>query len=172
MQSLNLNSFPILTTARLMLKQLALNDDKAIFALRSDDRVNEFIGRTKAKTIEDAQDFIVKINESIADNASIYWVIKLKNTDELIGTICFWNLELDKDIAEIGYELMPDYQGKGLMQEALTAAIDYAFSIGFTTITAYPHKKNVPSIKLLERNSFQKQGILEEYNGLIYALTH
>jgi [ribosomal protein S5]-alanine N-acetyltransferase len=170
MQPLNLTPFPILITDRLMLKQLELSDDKAIFALRSDDIINQFIYREKAKTIKDAQDFIVKINKNIANNESIYWAIKLKENKELIGTICFWNIQLKESIAEIGYELMTDYQGKGLMQEALLAVINYGFKIGFKTINACPNAANLRSIKLLERNNFKLIGELKDENELIYAL--
>lgn len=165
------NTFLIPTTTRLTLKPLALSDAAAIFALRSNDEVNQFIGRKKAENLQDALDFIHKIQQNIADNTSFYWGIHAQNATELIGTICLWNLERDKGIAEIGYELLPHYQGKGLIQEALKVVIDYAFSIGFTTITACLNAENAPSIRLLERHRFKKQGVLEEYNELIYALT-
>ena len=168
----NSNAFPILTTTRLILKPLALSDAAAIFALRSNDEVNRFIGRKKAENLQDAHDFILKIQQNVADNTSFYWGIHTKEIAELIGTICLWNLERDKGITEIGYELMPDYQGKGFAQEALRAVIDYSFQIGFTTITAYLNAENAPSIKLLERNHFKKQGIVEAHNELIYTLTH
>jgi [ribosomal protein S5]-alanine N-acetyltransferase len=171
MNKLISNSMPILTTTRLTLKPLALSDAAAIFALRSNDAVNQFIGRKKAENLQDAHDFILKIQQNVQDNTSFYWGIHAQNATELIGTICLWNLERDKGIAEIGYELMPHYQGKGLMQEALKVVIDYAFSIGFTTITAYCHAENASSIRLLERNGFKKQGIVEAYNELIYTLT-
>ena len=171
MIELNLNPFPILTTARLILKPLELSDTAAIFALRSNDEVNRFVGRKKAETLQDAHDFILKIQQNETDKTSFYWGIHAKETPELIGTICFWNLELDKGIAEIGYELIPDYQGKGFMQEALTVVMGYGFQIGFTTITAYPNAENAPSIKLLERNHFKRQGILEEHNELVYTLS-
>ena len=166
------DSFPILTTARLMLKPLTLSDAAAIFALRSNDEVNQFIGRKKAENLQDACDFILKIQQNVADSTSFYWGIHATEAPELIGTICLWNLDRDKGIAEIGYELMPDYQGKGFAQEALTAVIDYSFKIGFTTITACVNAENVPSIKLLERNDFKKQGRVEAHNELIYTLTH
>ena len=169
--NLNLMPFPILITDRLLLKRLALSDDTAIFALRSSDEVNKFIYRKKAETIKDAQDFIAKINTGIENNESIYWGIKLKNTEELIGTICLWNIEIETLIAEIGYELLPDFHGKGIMQEAISAVIPYVFKLGFTTITAFPNADNVPSIKLLERNNFKKVGALIEEKELIYALT-
>jgi [ribosomal protein S5]-alanine N-acetyltransferase len=171
MNTLNLTPFPILITERLILNQLELSDDTAIFKLRSDEKVNALIGRKTAKILKDAQDFILKIKENSTNNDLIYWTIKLKNTNELIGTICFWNIEIDFEIAEIGYELLTDYQRLGFMQEALLAVINYGFKIGFKTIKACPNAFNLPSIKLLERNNFQLIGELKEYNELIYALT-
>jgi [ribosomal protein S5]-alanine N-acetyltransferase len=171
MFQLNLTPFPLLMTERLILNQLELSDDAAIFKLRSDDKVNALIGRKSAKTLKDAQDFIHKIKENSANNDSIYWTIKLKNTNDLIGTICFWNIDFENDIAEIGYELLTEYQRLGFMQEALTAVVDYGFKIGFKTIKAFPNALNVPSIKLLERNNFQLIGELKEHCELIYALT-
>jgi [ribosomal protein S5]-alanine N-acetyltransferase len=167
---LNLSPFPVLISDRLVLKQLALKDYKAIFKLRSDDKINEFIGRKKAKTIKEAQDFIFKINENIANNTSIYWGIYLNNSEDLIGTICFWNLDLKNDIAEIGYELLVDYQRKGLMQEAILTVTNYAFSIGFKTITACPNALNIASIKLLEKCHFKLNTAIENSDELNYAL--
>ena len=171
MTPLNLTPFPILITDRLILKRLELSDDTAIFKLRSDDTINAFIGRKTAKTIEEAQDFIRKINENVANNESIYWVIKLHNTDELIGTICFWNIETNASSTEIGYELLTDYQTKGFMQEAIKAVIDYGFKIGFKTINAYPARLNFASINLLKRNNFQLIGELKDADELIFTLT-
>jgi [ribosomal protein S5]-alanine N-acetyltransferase len=171
MLQLNLTPFPKLSTARLVLKPLELSDDTAIFKLRSDDTINAFIHRKKAETIKEAQDFIETIIKNCANNESIYWSIKLKNTNELIGTICFWNLDLKESITEIGYELMTDYQGNGFMQEAITEVINYGFKIGFKTIKACTDAQNSPSINLLKRNNFELIGELKEYNELIYALT-
>jgi [ribosomal protein S5]-alanine N-acetyltransferase len=171
MRPLNLATFPTLITDRLILNQLELSDDKAIFKLRSDDKINALINRKSALTIEEAQHFIEKINKNIANNESIYWGIKLKNTNQLIGTICFWNIELKEAIAEIGYELLPDFQGKSFMQEAISEVIKYGFNIGFKTIKAYTNALNVASINLLKRNNFELIGELKEINELIYALT-
>lgn len=171
MMKLQLNPFPVLKTERLILKQLELSDDFVIFALRSDINVNKFIDRKAAKTIKDAQIFIEKINENIAKNEAIYWAIRLKNSDELIGTICFYNINFNEFIVEIGYELLPKFQGHGYMQEAINAAINYAFSIGFKTITAFSKATNLLSIKLLEKMNFENIESLNEGDYIYFVLT-
>lgn len=152
---INPTPFPVLTTNRLILRALNPGDGDALFRLRSDERVNRYLNRESAITKADADAFIQKINQLIQDNRSFYWALNLKDNPELIGTICYWNLDTEKDMAEIGYELLPDYQGKGLMQEAITAVIHYGFNeIRLKAITALPHPANENSVKLLKRNDF------------------
>lgn len=155
MLEITFTPFPNLITQRLSLRKLELKDDYDILILRSDERVNRFLDRPKTTTIEEARQFILKINEGVENNESIYWTITLKNDDKLIGTICYWNILTEKDEAEIGYELHPDFQGKGIMQEALAKVIDYGFEkMKLKTITALPTINNSKSRQLLERNKF------------------
>lgn len=143
---------PLLTTERLILRSLALEDAPDVLRIRSDDRVNKYLDRPKASSIEDALVFIRKIQ---AADEGIYWAISLKDNNTLIGTACFWNIVIEKKSGEIGYELHPDYQGKGIMQEAITAVIKYGFeTAGFNIITALTSPDNEKSVRLLERNNF------------------
>ena len=156
MLNLNFNPFPVLVTERLILRQLNVGDVQTLMILRSDERVNEFIDRPKTLTIEDVKTFIEKINQGIADNQSIYWAITLKNNPALIGTICCWNIDILHDTGEIGYELRPEFQGKGIMLEAISEVIDFCFGVmKLKIITALPKKENKRSIQLLLKRDFQ-----------------
>jgi ribosomal-protein-alanine N-acetyltransferase len=147
--------FPDLVTARLHLRQLRNSDDYEIFALRSDMRVNEHLERPVAASIHEAREFIEKINKGIAHQDCFYWAISTNKDEKLIGTICYWNISPEQSSAEIGYELHPDYQGKGFMQEALSKVIRFGFeSVKIKTITACPSRDNYKSLKLLEKNNF------------------
>jgi ribosomal-protein-alanine N-acetyltransferase len=147
--------FPKLETERLILRQLDIQDENEIFQLRSDDRIQEFLDRPKANTIEDAKRFIEKIIKGINGNECLYWAITIKNEKKLIGTICLWSFSLEKNSAEIGYELLPDFQGKGFMQEAIKEIVHYGFNVlKLDTIEAYTHPNNIKSIKSAEQNGF------------------
>jgi [ribosomal protein S5]-alanine N-acetyltransferase len=151
----NFVPFPAIKTQRLLLRQLMPNDRDAIFFLRSDDAVNQYIGRPRPKDMAEADAFIAKISKGIADGQSLYWAIAMPTTPALIGTICLWNFSEDGSMAEIGYELHPNYQGKGIMQEAVRAVLGYAFDqLRFQTIEAYTNLHNKPSIQLLVKNGF------------------
>lgn len=68
-----------------------------------------------------------------------------------------WNLNEEENKAEVGYELLPDFQGKGIAQEALSAVITFGFEVmKLKTIEAYTHKENLKSTKLLEKFNFKR----------------
>ncbi|MBK9731843.1 MAG: GNAT family N-acetyltransferase [Chitinophagaceae bacterium] len=169
MQSLNFTPFPALTTERLSLRPLTTDDANEIYIHRSDERILEFLDMPKATSVEDALAFIQRITNHVANNESIFWGIQLINDPYLIGSICLWNIEVAEDKAEVGYVLHPDYQGKGLMQEALAAVIDFGFNhLHLKIIVADLHSGNKKSLQLLQRNGFVFESKSEEM--VIYSL--
>ncbi len=167
----NFTPFPVLKTERLTLRQLISSDDKEIFALRSDDNVNKYLDRKPSKSIDDAKNFIQTINENIQRNDSIYWAITLNGTDKLIGTICLFDFSEDNIKAEIGYELLPNFQGKGIMQEATSTVIDFGLRhIGLNSIEAYTHSENQSSTRLLKKFNFKKYSNGDN-NFIVFKLT-
>ena len=149
-------SFPNLTTGRLLLRRPGLRDAPEVLRLRSDPRVNEFIDRPGAQTLEEARSFIENIKAGIGGKECFYWAITLKGADTLIGTICLWNFTADGAQAEVGYELSPDHQGRGIMHEALEKVLGYGFGqLRLKVITGLPRADNIRSIRLLERNGFR-----------------
>jgi len=164
MLTLNFHPFPELHTKRLVLKALEHKDSKALAVIRSNSRVNEFLDRPKVITIQDASRYIEKINWETTQNECIVWGIHFKDQTDMLGSICYWNIIPETDTAEIGYEMHPDYYGKGIMYEAMQAVIQYAFNImKLHAIVAFPVKDNIKSIQLLERNGFTRDFDIDKY---------
>jgi ribosomal-protein-alanine N-acetyltransferase len=156
MLNLNFFPFPNLTTEHLELRRLVKEDAPELLCLRSDASVNEYLDRPKTVTLEDAMAYINKIEMGIRHKGWIYWTVALKSNNSLIGTACLWNISREKELAEIGYELMPAYQGKGLMQEAIEKLIEYGFTImNLKVIAAVLDERNERSVRLLLRNKFK-----------------
>lgn len=163
-----------LTTERLTLRQLRPDDEQAIFALRSDSENNRYLDRHPARTIDDARSFINKVNENIQKNEALYWAITLSGSQTLAGTICLFSFSEELGKCEIGYELLGDFQGQGLMQEALQTVIAYGFqAIKLQKIEAITHKDNLRSAKLLEKFSFRKstEPVPENPSYFVFTLT-
>jgi len=156
-----LSTFPILTTERLILRQLLESDVEEIFLLRSDTIINKFLARKPSETLEDALNFI----KNIQKNELLYWAITQSHNGKLIGTICLFDFSDELNKCEIGYELLTDYQGQGIMSEAMKKIIEFALhAYGLKTIDAFTHKDNQSSTKLLQKFNFVKTGIIDEIN--------
>ncbi|HWB28226.1 MAG TPA: GNAT family N-acetyltransferase [Chitinophagaceae bacterium] len=157
MLNTNFTPFPILTTERLTLRQLVIADEQEIFTLRSDSEINKYLDRQISKTIDDARNFIHKVNKNINNNNSLYWAITVRGKNSLVGTICLFGFSEENNKCEIGYELLTNFQGQGIMKEAAQKVIDYAFNtMQVQKIEAFIHRDNRNSIKLLEKLSFSK----------------
>ena len=155
-------TYPELTTERLILRKLAIEDENEILLLRSDGQVNRFIDRPKMQTVEESRAFIEKILKNVAVHEVFYWAIEWKNSDKLIWTVCLWNISVEDSSAEIGFELFPDYQGKGIMGEAVARVLEFGFTdMQLMLITGWIHKENVASIKLVEKFHFNRDAELE-----------
>lgn len=166
----NFIPFPVLKTERLTLRKLISSDYNEILALRSDINVNKYLERKPSKSIDDAKSFIQTINKKIQSDRSIYWVITLNDTDKLIGTVCLFDFSNDNKKAEIGYELLPNFHGKGIMQEVVSKVIDFGIQhIGLNTIEAFTHHENQSSTRLLEKLNFKKHSAANE-NFILFKL--
>lgn len=176
MSRIDMNSatFPILKTERLTLRQLSIDDKQDIFALRSDPKINEFLGRKICETSEEAISFINKVNDNIKEGNSFYWAITLTGSNTLVGTICLFDFSTENDSCEIGYELMTKFQGQGIMTEAIQAVIDYVFhTLKLEKILAVTHYKNQSSTNLLLKFNFTKsiETYKEDSNLNIFTLS-
>ena len=175
MTNRNFAPFPILTTERLTLRQLVINDAREIFMLRSDSEINKYLDRQISNTIDEARNFINKVNENTNNSESLYWAITLSDRDILVGTICLFSFPEENNKCEIGYELLTNFQGKGIMKEAAEKVIDYAFNtIKVQKIEAFFHRDNQRSINLLEKLLFRNSNESDKANPevICYYLTN
>ena len=166
---MNFIPFPTLTTDRLILRKANKADGNEILFLRSDPSVNKYINRPPTNNLKDAEDFMERIENGIQKGQNINWNITLKNDPKMIGSICIWNFSEDQKTGEVGYDLHPQFHGKGMMSEALKCVVKYGFQeLGLEKIEAYTHRENESSKRLLENNNFtlvpDKEDDYNEFN--------
>lgn len=165
-----------LTTERLLLRVLQQKDDARLFALRGNPQMSEYINRKVSESIDEVITWRERITKSITGQTVYYWAITLKDIDELIGTACVFNISQENKRAEIGYEMLPAFQGRGLTIEAVEAVVNFCFTkLSLHSLEAIVVPENIPSIKLLERLGFVREGLFKdkefskgEYNDLAY----
>jgi len=161
---LDFKIFPNLQTERLILRNIESTDAELIHKLRSDEVVNQFVGRDNSSTVEKAKEFILKIQNLVEKNEGLYWIIRRKENNDLVGTVCLWNFDTENEIVEIGYEMLPEFQRKGIMTEALKTVTAYTFEeIKAKIITAFPSEDNVNSVAILKKLNFEFED--KKYNN-------
>jgi ribosomal-protein-alanine N-acetyltransferase len=163
-----------LDTERLQLKEINESHVDDILKIRSNEVINQFVQRNSPKNNYDALQFILTIKERTKDNQSFYWGISLKNQSNLIGTICLYNFSEDRTVAEVGYELLPDYHRQGIMSEALETVLNFGFNdLHLQEIVAMTNKFNENSKGLLLKNDFiLLEGVEDEGfpDNLVFSL--
>lgn len=158
--------FPILHTERLVLREVTVSDAEWYLAHFSDPEIVHGQGFAGPADIEGArtelQEFFVDLR---AQGHGIRWGLCLRGRDELIGSAGFyaWVREPQGQV-ELGYDLVPSLQGRGLMREALEAILDYASGeLGVERFVATVLTHNDSSCHLLERLGFERRGLLPEH---------
>lgn len=155
--------YPQFRTERLQLDLLTLSDDEAILQLRADERVNRYIHRETMRSLEESHAFIEKVRTNIASRTNYYWAVRRHEDPRLIGTCCLFNIDPEAEAAELGYELVPDFQGQGIMREAVGAVINFAEKrMQARRLDAWIHSHNQPSMNLAAHFGFVRHPALEE----------
>lgn len=163
MLTFNFTPFPVLASDRLVFRHLDENDANEIFQLRSDKETMKYIPRPLVTNKEQALEHIRMIEEKIQDNTGINWAISLKGSPKMIGIIGFYRLKPENFRAEIGYMLLPEFSGKGIITESISRLIDYGFNeMRLHSIEAVIDPENIASAKVLEKNNFIKEAHFKE----------
>lgn len=148
-----------LTTERLILRPICLNDAGEIFHYRSDSVTNQYQGWIP-ENIEDVQYFIKNRVSKIIDKNGTWFqfVITLKQSGELIGDIGLHFFDKENKQVEIGCTLNKNYHNEGYASEAMGEVIKYVFNIlNKHRIIASIEPGNLSSIRLVRRLNFRKE---------------
>ena len=82
--------------------------------------------------------------------------------------------------AYLGYWIDAEHEGRGLMTESVTAAVDFVFTVvGLHRVQAAVMPRNLGSARVLEKVGFRREGYAERYlaiagtweDHLIFGLT-
>ena len=154
---------PTIEAERVRLRHLENSDTDSLFEIFSDAEALRFWSHPPYKTRAEAEKLLAEIHEYFRQKSLFQWGIALKPDDKIIGTTTLFRLDDQSRRAEIGYILNRGFWGKGLVNEALTALLDFAFGeLKLHRIEADIDPRNAASQRVVERLGFIKEGHLRE----------
>ncbi len=154
---------PVLETARLRLRPYRADDAEAMFALYSDPRVMRYWSFPPWIELAQARTYLDHVLAGMDSGDIFPWAIADRASDKLIGALTLFSLHVAQLRAEIGYSLSPEYQGRGLAEEALRCALSHAFdALGLVRVEADIDPRNLASCRLVEKIGFAREGLLRK----------
>ena len=153
-----------LDTPRLHLRPLTAADAEALFRLHTDPQVMRYWSTPPWAGIEQAVAMIETDREALPAGQHLRLALTLRGGDDsLVGTGSLFNFHEASRRAEIGYALERSAWGRGLMHEALSALVGFAFeTLDLNRLEADIDPRNSASAKSLARLGFVQEGFLRE----------
>ena len=148
--------FPSMCSSRLQLRPFTVADTTRIYALRSNPAVAKYLDRPLMKEVSEVEAYLAKMQEGVRQGKWIIWGIHYLEQG-FVGSICLWNFSRAEVKAEIGYELLPPFERKGIMTEAIPLVLAFGFDrLQLQQIEAEVAPANAPSIRPLEKFGFEQ----------------
>ena len=159
----NVDRLPTITTPRLRLRWLTPADAPALFTIFGDPVVCRYWSRPTLTDARAAAELQREIEEHFAARTLFQWGIAARDSDRVIGTCTLASLSAAHRRAEIGYALARSVWRKGYVTEALPALLKFAFEeLELHRLEADVDPRNEPSIRVLERLGFKREGHMRE----------
>lgn len=142
----------IIETERLILKEFSSEDGEFIQKLLNTPGWLKYIGTRSINTIEDAVNYIEnRIQKSYTESGFGFYFIELKSSSIKVGMCGLVKRESLDDI-DIGFALLPQFEGNGYAFEASEGVMKYAKdNLNLKKLAAITVPYNTSSIKLLEK---------------------
>jgi len=154
--------FPVLTTERLLLRQMVKSDAPALVALLHDEEVSRtLLGNLERVTLKGEQGCIRARREQFLKGQSVDWLICDRATGVPMGSIGLSRSPMERmhNKASAGFFLAREFWGKGCMTEAFSAVLDYAFgTLGLNRVSAGHFEGNLASGRVQQKCGLKYEG--------------
>jgi RimJ/RimL family protein N-acetyltransferase len=159
-------SSPILTTDRLSLREMSLDDDlDFIYSILSHPEVMRFYPKCYSR--DESAEWISRQMERYKSDGCGLWLVEDKRTGTSIGQIGLVRREIDGvPLLEVGYLVARQHWRQGYASEAAAGCRDHAFTaFGQDRVIALIRPENLPSQGVAGKIGMQP-GKLIEHAGM------
>ena len=152
---------PVLETEDLILRKPLRKDVKDVFSYASDEQVARYVLWEPHRTPAETRVFLRDLRRRIRAGYPSSWVVSLRDTGQVIGTIGFVWYSTDNRSAELGYSFSREFWNHGYATQALKIVIDTVFRfLPLNRLEAQYDLRNPASGRVMQKCGLRQEGIL------------
>ena len=156
------NKFPVLESNRVLLRQINDTDLEQVFKGLSHPDIIKYYG-ISFDSLEATKEQMLWFAELEKNETGIWWAVCSKEDGKFLGAGGLNDLSKVHKKAEIGFWLLPENWGKGLMTETMPLILNYAFhTIGLHRIEGFVEPENTNCKKALKKLKFNLEGTMKD----------
>lgn len=159
----NRTDLPVLEGPRIDLRWITHDDASALFEIFGDREVMRYWSSPPLENPASAHALVDQIHEYFRTRGLFQWGIRLRASDELVGTVTLYDVSREHRRGALGFALRRTAWGQGYASEAVATLLKFAFeTAGLERLEADVDPDNARSLSLLERQGFRREGYLRE----------
>jgi ribosomal-protein-alanine N-acetyltransferase len=157
----------VVETPRLVLRPIELGDVDALYAFAADPELTKMLSWDPHTDRSETVKFVEESRCGLTEGTNLVWTIVLE--DQPVGVISIdgirWQFRAWRmDKGEIGYWLGRPHWGRGIMSEAATAALRFAFeTLGLHKVTIGCVEDNHASRAIIDKVGFRFLAVEQEH---------
>ncbi len=159
------DEIPRIENGKLLIRQLLPRDAEQLDELRNSENVYKYLPTfLYEKEDMDADEVIEGMySEMFPEMESVFLGVFLKPDYEFVGLAELYGYRGDVKKVSVGYRFLEKFWGQGIGTEALKLVVNYLLEETDTEIiTASTMLDNVASVRVLEKNGFNRTSMVEE----------
>lgn len=151
---------PTLETERLILRPMSVADTADMYEYAKNEEVTRYLLWSPHQSAEHTRRYLELVAARMRVGAYREWAVALRETDRMIGTCGFANIDCANNCGELGYVLNPAYRGQGFAPEAARRVLRFGFDVlGLHRIEARYMVGNDASRRVMEKIGMKEEGV-------------
>jgi ribosomal-protein-alanine N-acetyltransferase len=152
------DQFPTIHTESFILKQFTANDLENVFRGLSNPDVIKYYG-ISFNSLEETKEQLTWFADLEKHKTGIWWAIYSKDETTFYGAGGFNDLDKANQKAEIGFWLLPEHWGKGILKKVFPLLCNYGFTtLNLQRIEGFVETKNMNCKKAMAKTGFKHEG--------------
>ena len=154
--------FPIIRIDRLLLRQFVDSDIENVYKGLSDPEIIKYYG-VSYKTLEDTKAQMRFFSDLEKEGTGIWWAVCSLDNKTFYGAGGLNSLSKEHKKAEIGFWLLKEFWGRGVMTEVMPIICHYGFDhLGLHRIEGLVESDNMNCKNAMKKLDFKHEGTMRD----------